>query len=69
MDEAHARRIPSARVRQLKAGGRMILPRGEPAGSQKLILIEKEAHGEVSLCSVLPVRFVPLTGPGNQSVS
>jgi protein-L-isoaspartate(D-aspartate) O-methyltransferase len=62
MVTAAARRIPPALVAQLKPGGRLAIPLGEPDGSQELVLLVKDARGEVSVRPVLPVRFVPLTG-------
>jgi protein-L-isoaspartate(D-aspartate) O-methyltransferase len=52
--------VPKALVEQLKEGGRMIIPVG-PAYSQELVLVEKR-NGELRRESVLPVRFVPMTG-------
>jgi protein-L-isoaspartate(D-aspartate) O-methyltransferase len=54
--------IPPALVRQLKAGGRMVIPVGSPFLTQNLMLVEKRADGSVTTRQVLPVRFVPLTG-------
>jgi protein-L-isoaspartate(D-aspartate) O-methyltransferase len=51
--------VPQPLVDQLKVGGRMILPVGDY--SQELVLIQKSAEGIVER-SVLPVRFVPMTG-------
>lgn len=53
--------IPPALVEQLKPGGRMILPVGDVNSGQELVLVEKTATG-ISHRSVLPVRFVPMTG-------
>lgn len=64
MVTAAARRVPPALVEQLSPGGRMAIPLGEPWSTQELVLVEKDARGEVSARSVLPVRFVPLTGRG-----
>ncbi|MEW6304995.1 MAG: protein-L-isoaspartate(D-aspartate) O-methyltransferase [Verrucomicrobiota bacterium] len=52
--------IPQPLVDQLKEGGKMIIPVGE-AGDQNLYLLEKSA-GKIVRRSVLPVRFVPMTG-------
>lgn len=52
--------IPPALVDQLKPGGRMVIPVGSVHGAQNLILIEKDAKGEVSTDMLLPVRFVPM---------
>ena len=54
--------IPPPLVEQLKPGGRLIIPVESGGGSQELILVSKNEAGEVSRRSVLPVRFVPLTG-------
>jgi protein-L-isoaspartate(D-aspartate) O-methyltransferase len=54
--------IPPALVRQLKAGGRMVIPVGSPFLTQNLMLVEKRADGSVTSRQLLPVRFVPLTG-------
>ena len=59
---AAARHIPSALVAQLKPGGRLAIPLGEPGDTQELVLLEKDARGETKIHPVLPVRFVPLTG-------
>lgn len=62
MVTAAAARVPPALVAQLKPGGRMAIPLGEPGETQDLALLEKDARGAVSMRSILPVRFVPLTG-------
>jgi protein-L-isoaspartate(D-aspartate) O-methyltransferase len=58
--------VPAPLSAQLKEGGRMMIPVG-PTGSQQLILLTKQ-DGQLQRQAVLPVRFVPMTGPGvNQS--
>ena len=42
----------------------MVIPVGTGPFGQQLLLIEKGANGEIRRRDVLPVRFVPLTGPG-----
>ena len=59
---AAAPRVPPALVAQLKPGGRLAIPLGAAEGPQELALLEKNADGETEIRSVLPVRFVPLTG-------
>ena len=54
--------VPRALLDQLRAGGRMVIPVGPPRGDQELLLITKDAAGNVTRRSVLPVAFVPLTG-------
>lgn len=58
---ACARQVPPALIEQLKAGGRLLIPLGEPYGYQELTLIEKSADGALSSRSMLAVAFVPLT--------
>lgn len=59
---AAAGRIPPPLLRQLKPGGRMIIPAEDPDGWQYLLLITKDKEGTISQKRVLPVRFVPMTG-------
>lgn len=54
--------VPAPLSEQLKEGGRMIIPVGPP-GDQQLILLTKQ-DGQLRRQAVLPVRFVPMTGPG-----
>lgn len=61
---AAARQVPPALVAQLRPGGRLAIPLGEPGGAQELVLLTKDAHGGAQVCPVLPVRFVPLIGRG-----
>jgi protein-L-isoaspartate(D-aspartate) O-methyltransferase len=53
-------KIPPALVEQLRDGGRMIIPVGGGM-NQELVLLRKEGD-KVEKQSVLPVRFVPMTG-------
>lgn len=59
---AGATHIPPRLIQQLKPGGRMVIPVGEPLFVQNLMMVEKAADGSVSSSRLLPVRFVPLTG-------
>ena len=59
---AAAEEIPQPLLQQLKPGGKLVIPVGEEHGYQELLLVEVDAEGEVSRRSMLPVRFVPLTG-------
>jgi protein-L-isoaspartate(D-aspartate) O-methyltransferase len=54
--------IPPPLVRQLKPGGRMIIPVGSGFLTQQLMLVRKEDDGAIRTRELLPVRFVPLTG-------
>jgi protein-L-isoaspartate(D-aspartate) O-methyltransferase len=53
--------IPPALIEQLRPGGRMVIPVGPRHGDQDLILLTKDAAGEVTRRTILPVAFVPLT--------
>jgi len=59
---AAASHIPPPLIRQLREGGHMIIPVGSRFLVQQLVLVEKDAAGEVTTRQVLPVSFVPLTG-------
>jgi protein-L-isoaspartate(D-aspartate) O-methyltransferase len=52
-------RIPEALVRQLKEGGRMIIPVGKAGGIQKLVKCVK-MKGVIKTEDVMHVRFVPM---------
>ncbi len=54
---AAAPEVPAALQRQLKDGGRLILPRG--TFSQELVLVVREGN-KFRQSELLPVRFVPL---------
>jgi protein-L-isoaspartate(D-aspartate) O-methyltransferase len=54
--------LPPPLVAQLKPGGRMVVPIGPSAGAQDLMLIEKDAQGNLHRTRHLPVRFSPLQG-------
>ena len=56
--------VPSALLDQLLPGGRMVIPIGPRHGDQELLLVTKDAAGNVIRRSVLPVAFVPLTNGG-----
>jgi protein-L-isoaspartate(D-aspartate) O-methyltransferase len=59
---AAASHIPPPLIKQLKNGGRMVIPVGSRFMVQQLLLVEKNAAGKVTTRQILPVRFVPLTG-------
>lgn len=59
---AAASHVPSPLIRQLKRGGRMVIPVGGRFTTQQLLLIEKTEDDEIVTRQVAPVRFVPLTG-------
>ena len=53
--------VPQALIDQLRAGGRMVIPVGASTTQQQLVLVEKDADGDVSRRQLMAVRFVPLT--------
>jgi protein-L-isoaspartate(D-aspartate) O-methyltransferase len=61
MVTAAAREIPPALVDQLKPGGRLVIPIGPNPMSQDLVLVEKDAQGQVRERRLFSVAFVPLT--------
>ena len=59
---AAAGHIPPSLLKQLKPGGKMIIPVGNFMFVQQLILIQKDQIGDMTIRQIMPVRFVPLTG-------
>jgi protein-L-isoaspartate(D-aspartate) O-methyltransferase len=61
MITAAVNHVPGPLLKQLKDGGRLILPLGNPYGYQNLILVTKEGEKYYTqmICGVL---FVPMTG-------
>jgi protein-L-isoaspartate(D-aspartate) O-methyltransferase len=53
--------IPPPLIKQLKPGGRMVIPVGGRFQVQQLVLVEKTDEGRTLTRQILPVRFVPLT--------
>jgi len=52
--------VPRPLLAQLKPGGRMVVPVGEYW--QDLLVLTKRADGSIERRTVMPVRFVPMTG-------
>lgn len=59
---AVASHIPPPLIKQLKPGGHMIIPVGSAFMTQYLVLVNKDADGQITTRQILPVSFVPLTG-------
>ena len=59
---AAASHVPPPLIRQLRPGGRLIIPVGGRFLTQQLLLIEKGDNGEIVTRQIAAVRFVPLTG-------
>jgi protein-L-isoaspartate(D-aspartate) O-methyltransferase len=53
--------IPPPLIRQLKAGGKMVIPAGLPE-AQQLLLLERDREGRVTTREILRVRFSELEG-------
>ena len=54
--------VPPPLLKQLKPGGRMVLPLGPLNGPQYLTLVRKRPDGTATEARVLEVRFAPLQG-------
>ena len=61
---AAANHIPPPLVEQLKPGGRMVIPVGNPFQTQSLMLVTKGSKGphDLQVRNLMPVAFVPLVG-------
>lgn len=59
---AAASHIPPPLIKQLKPGGRMVVPVGSRFMTQQLLLVDKRDDGKVVSRQILPVVFVPVTG-------
>lgn len=51
--------IPTALIDQLRPGGRMVIPAGNP-GDQRLLLLDKGTDTRVRTSELISVRFAPL---------
>lgn len=52
--------VPLALLKQLKPGGRLVIPVGEQGSVQSLQVWEKDMQGEFSTTDILSVSFVPM---------
>jgi protein-L-isoaspartate(D-aspartate) O-methyltransferase len=59
---ASANHIPPPLIKQLKEGGKLIIPLGSTIFYQTLTLVTKKKGGELSVEQLGPVAFVPMTG-------
>ena len=57
---AAAPKIPEPLIKQLKPGGRMVIPVDNNFFSQDLLIVEKDEDGNIETKKTIPVRFVPL---------
>lgn len=58
---AAAPSIPQPLLNQLKEGGKLVIPVGEPGAIQSLVVVTRDL-GRFRRREVIPVRFVPMTG-------
>ena len=54
--------IPEALRRQLKIGGRLVIPIGEVGGTQELVKVVRDGEDRFHEEDLGPVTFVPLIG-------
>jgi protein-L-isoaspartate(D-aspartate) O-methyltransferase len=54
--------VPQVLLDQLKPGGRLVMPIGEPGAIQQLVKVAKGADGSLKQEGLGSVRFVPLIG-------
>ena len=55
--------VPKPLVRQLKVGGRLVMPLGPEEPYQELVLFNKVSEDKLKKKAIIPVRFVPMLGP------
>jgi len=55
--------VPKPLVRQLKVGGRLVMPLGPNEPYQELALFTKTSEKTLKKKAIIPVRFVPMLGP------
>lgn len=63
---AAANHVPPPLLKQLKPGGRLILPLGSTVFFQTLTLITKDKMGKPKVKHLIDVRFVPLVGKARE---
>ncbi len=54
--------VPTYLLQQLKNGGTMVIPVGNPFDHQTLLLIKKKEDGKITTERLYSVKFVPFTG-------
>ncbi len=54
--------IPVPLLRQLKPGGRLVMPLGPADGAQDLTVIRRTVDGRLTQKRIMPVRFSPMQG-------
>jgi len=59
--------IPPRLIEQLKPGGRIVIPVGARFGVQELVVVTRNEDGSLQRDSLIPVRFVPMTGDAEEA--
>jgi len=59
---AAAPQIPKPLLEQLAVGGKLVIPVGEDGKVQDLLVVTKQADGSIRRETIVPVKFVPMTG-------
>jgi protein-L-isoaspartate(D-aspartate) O-methyltransferase len=54
--------VPDPLLRQLRVGGRLVIPVGDRNALQSLLVLTKRPDGGFDRSNVMPVFFVPMTG-------
>ncbi len=54
--------VPDPLLRQLKVGGRLVIPVGSRTSLQSLLVLTRRPDGGFDRSNVMPVFFVPMTG-------
>jgi protein-L-isoaspartate(D-aspartate) O-methyltransferase len=58
--------VPDPLLRQLKPGGRLVIPVGDRNSLQSLLVLTRRPDGGFDRANVMPVFFVPMTGEAQQ---
>jgi protein-L-isoaspartate(D-aspartate) O-methyltransferase len=54
--------VPDPLLRQLRVGGRLVIPVGDRSSLQSLLVLTRRPDGGFDRANVMPVFFVPMTG-------
>jgi len=58
--------IPPPLIKQLKPGGRLVIPLGSPWQAQQMVLLTKQADGTIKSQGLMAVQFVPMLGKAQE---